>query len=227
MNSREHQLTPWSNDPVTDRPGQAFYLRDEETGDLWSPTALPIRDEAATYVARHGWGYSRFEHASHGIAAELLEFVPLADPIKISRLTLRNTFRPHQAAVGDRLCGMGPRRVTPGGGSAVRDHAHRSRQRRDAREQPLEPGFRRSRRLRRPRRAPDELDRRPARVHRPQRRARLAGGPGQRDAALGPGGLRPRSLRRPADHDRDRAERRRRDRLLPRRRRRTKPRRGR
>ena len=61
VDSREHQLTPWSNDPVTDRPGQAFYLRDEETGDTWSPTALPIRDEAATYLARHGWGYSRFE----------------------------------------------------------------------------------------------------------------------------------------------------------------------
>ena len=93
VNSREHQLTPWSNDPVTDRPGQAFYLRDEETGDLWSPTALPIRDETATYVARHGWGYSRFEHASHGIAAELLEYVPLADPLKISRLRLRNVSR--------------------------------------------------------------------------------------------------------------------------------------
>ena len=90
VNSREHQLTPWSNDPVSDRPSQAFYLRDEETGDLWSPTALPIRDEAATYVARHGWGYSRFEHASQGIAAELLEYVPLADPLKISRLKLRN-----------------------------------------------------------------------------------------------------------------------------------------
>ena len=90
VDSRERQLTPWSNDPVTDRPGQAFYLRDEETADLWSPTALPIRDEAATYVARHGWGYSRFEHASYGIAAELLEYVPLADPLKISRLKLRN-----------------------------------------------------------------------------------------------------------------------------------------
>lgn len=93
VNSREHQLTPWSNDPVTDRPGQAIYIRDEETGDVWSPTALPIRDETATYVARHGWGYSRFEHTAHGVTAELLEFVPLADPIKISRLTLRNTSR--------------------------------------------------------------------------------------------------------------------------------------
>ncbi len=90
VNSRERQLTPWCNDSVTDRPGQVLYLRDDETGDLWSPTALPIRDEAATYVARHGWGYSHFEHTSHEIAADLLEYVPLADPIKISRLKLRN-----------------------------------------------------------------------------------------------------------------------------------------
>ena len=63
-NSRENQLTPWSNDPVSDPQGEAFYLRDEETGDVWSPTALPIRDPQATYVARHGRGYSRFEHES-------------------------------------------------------------------------------------------------------------------------------------------------------------------
>jgi len=90
VNSREHQLTPWSNDPVTDLPGQAFYVRDEETGHLWSPTALPIRDATATYVARHRWGYSRFEHTSRDVAAELIEYVPLADPLKISRLRLRN-----------------------------------------------------------------------------------------------------------------------------------------
>ena len=68
-NSRENQLTPWSNDPVSDPPGEAFYIRDEDTGDLWSPTALPIRDPQATYVARHGRGYSRFAHTAHGIAA--------------------------------------------------------------------------------------------------------------------------------------------------------------
>nr|WP_209442414.1 glucoamylase family protein [Neoroseomonas oryzicola] len=90
VNSRENQLTPWSNDPVADRPGEAFYLRDEDTGALWSPTALPIRDEAATFVARHGRGYSRFSHAGHGIESELLQYVPLDDPIKISRLVLRN-----------------------------------------------------------------------------------------------------------------------------------------
>jgi cyclic beta-1,2-glucan synthetase len=44
VNSRENQITPWANDPVSDRPGEAFYLRDDDTGDLWTPTALPIRD---------------------------------------------------------------------------------------------------------------------------------------------------------------------------------------
>jgi cyclic beta-1,2-glucan synthetase len=90
LNSHENQLTPWSNDPVTDPPGEALYIRDENTGEVWSPTALPIRDEGATYIACHGQGYSRFHHGSHGILIQLLQFVPPNDPIKISRITLRN-----------------------------------------------------------------------------------------------------------------------------------------
>ncbi len=89
-NSHENQLTPWSNDHVMDTPGEAIYLCDESTGEVWTPTALPIRDEAATYVARHGQGYSRFQHGSRGINLDLLQFVPPEDPIKISRLTLQN-----------------------------------------------------------------------------------------------------------------------------------------
>ncbi|MEP6824200.1 MAG: glucoamylase family protein, partial [Ramlibacter sp.] len=88
-NSRENQLTPWSNDPVSDPAGEAFYVRDEATGALWTPTALPVRG-AGRYSARHGHGYSRFGHLEHGIELDLLQYVPLADPIKISRLTLRN-----------------------------------------------------------------------------------------------------------------------------------------
>jgi len=91
VNSKENQLTPWSNDPVTDRQGEVIFVRDEETGDLWGPTALPIRDEAAPYVIRHGQGYSRFGHEAHGINLDLLQYVPLHDPIKISRLNIRNT----------------------------------------------------------------------------------------------------------------------------------------
>ncbi|MBI4515493.1 MAG: hypothetical protein HY699_06735 [Deltaproteobacteria bacterium] len=90
LNSREHQLTPWSNDPVSDRPGEVIYVRDLDSGALWCPTALPIREEGGSYVVRHGQGYSRFEHTAHGIGLELLQYVPLDDPIKISRLQIRN-----------------------------------------------------------------------------------------------------------------------------------------
>ncbi|MFM4701925.1 GH36-type glycosyl hydrolase domain-containing protein [Aeromonas bivalvium] len=98
-NSKENQLTPWSNDPVTDPVGEAIYIRDEETRALWSPTAQPIRD-GGQYVARHGFGYSRFEHQAHGIHSELLQYVPVADPVKISRLTLHNlTNTPRRLAI--------------------------------------------------------------------------------------------------------------------------------
>ena len=89
-NSHENQLTPWSNDPVTDPAGEAIYIRDEDTGSVWSPTALPVRDEASTYAAWHGQGYSRFRNGSQGILSELLQYVPIQDPIKISRLVLQN-----------------------------------------------------------------------------------------------------------------------------------------
>jgi cyclic beta-1,2-glucan synthetase len=90
VNSRENQLTPWSNDPVSDPSGEVFYLRDEESDVLWSPVAYPIRDPAGTYMARHGHGYSQFTHTAHGIATTLLQYVPLTAPLKLSRLTLHN-----------------------------------------------------------------------------------------------------------------------------------------
>jgi cyclic beta-1,2-glucan synthetase len=89
-NSRENQITPWSNDPVTDPSGEAIYLHDMDTGQIWTPTALPIRGPG-TYITRHGFGYSRFLHEAHGIASDMLQFVPLDAPAKVSRLTLRNT----------------------------------------------------------------------------------------------------------------------------------------
>ncbi|HMF57313.1 MAG TPA: glucoamylase family protein, partial [Pyrinomonadaceae bacterium] len=89
QNSRENRLTPWTNDAVSDPTGEAIYLRDEESGAVWTPTPLPIREENP-YVIRHGQGYTVFEHTSHGISQELLLFVPLDAPVKISLLRLRN-----------------------------------------------------------------------------------------------------------------------------------------
>ena len=90
LNSRENQISPWSNDPVVDPTGEAFYIRDHDSGQLWSPTASPIRLEEATYTARHGAGYSVFENPSNEIQSQLTQFADVAEPIKISKLTLEN-----------------------------------------------------------------------------------------------------------------------------------------
>jgi cyclic beta-1,2-glucan synthetase len=92
-NSQRNRLTGWSNDPVLDPASEALYIRDEESGVFWSPTAAPIREEPA-YRARHGAGYTVFEHNSNGIEQELTVFVPVNEnggqPIKLQRLQLTN-----------------------------------------------------------------------------------------------------------------------------------------
>ena len=88
-NAHEFRLTPWHNDPVTDASGEAFYLRDEETGYFWSPTPMPVRG-ATPYTTRHGFGYSVFEHTEGGITSELCIYVALDAPVKVAWLKVRN-----------------------------------------------------------------------------------------------------------------------------------------
>ena len=93
-NSQQNRLTPWTNDPVSNPPPEVIYIRDDQSGARWTPTAAPIRERDA-YRARHGQGYTVFEHNSHAIAQELTVFVPVTeagsgDPVKICRLRLRN-----------------------------------------------------------------------------------------------------------------------------------------
>jgi cyclic beta-1,2-glucan synthetase len=93
-NSQANRLTPWHNDPVSDPQSEVIYLRDDDSGAIWTPTPLPVREQDA-YRARHGQGYSVFEHNSHAIGQELTAFVPVdgngsGDPVKVFRLRLRN-----------------------------------------------------------------------------------------------------------------------------------------
>jgi cyclic beta-1,2-glucan synthetase len=91
-NSRENRLTPWFNDPVSDPSGEALYIRDEENGAFWSPTPAPAPPSAAAeYKVTHGFGYSSFLHESHNLIQETTFFVPRHDPLKIVRLSLKNT----------------------------------------------------------------------------------------------------------------------------------------
>ncbi len=91
-NAHEFRLTPWHNDPLTDASGEAFYIRDEETGRFWSPTPQPARGRAP-YVSRHGFGYSVFEHAESGIRSEMWTYVATDAPVKFVVVRLRNQSR--------------------------------------------------------------------------------------------------------------------------------------
>jgi cyclic beta-1,2-glucan synthetase len=91
-NSRENRLTPFLNDPVTDPTGEAIFIRDDDSGEVWTATPGPRRRdrEDGRWVIRHGAGVTRFAHAVHGLESELTVFVDPDEPVKISSLTLTN-----------------------------------------------------------------------------------------------------------------------------------------
>jgi cellobiose phosphorylase len=98
-NAHEMRLTPWSNDAVTDQSGEAFYIRDEESGKFWSPAPLPSPGKS-NYICRHGFGYSVFEYLEDGIHSEMTVFVDRQEPVKFSVLKIRNSSgRPRRLTV--------------------------------------------------------------------------------------------------------------------------------
>ncbi|MGB7157801.1 MAG: glucoamylase family protein [Tepidisphaeraceae bacterium] len=98
-NAHGYRLTPWNNDPVSDPSGEAFYVRDEESGRFWSPTPSPARGPMP-YTTRHGFGYSVFEYTDDGIATEMRTYVATDAPIKFFVIKLRNASgRPRRVSV--------------------------------------------------------------------------------------------------------------------------------
>ncbi|MDF2886823.1 MAG: uncharacterized protein K0R23_1208 [Lacrimispora sp.] len=89
VNSRENKLTPWSNDPVSDRASEAVYILDEITGEVMTPMSLG-RSDRGIYRVRHGFGYSRFLHEELLVEQELTVFCPLNESLKLWNLTLKN-----------------------------------------------------------------------------------------------------------------------------------------
>ena len=88
-NSHEYRLTPWHNDPVSDIGGEAIYLRDEETGQYWSPAPLPVRGKNR-YTIRHGFGYTIFDYTEDGLTTELMIYVATDSPVKFYKLKVTN-----------------------------------------------------------------------------------------------------------------------------------------
>ena len=90
VNSGENRLTPLSNDPLLDFPGEALYLRDEMSTEVWTITPAPMGADDPCLI-RHACGYTSWQKESHELLQVLEVFVPLSDPVKLLRLKLTNT----------------------------------------------------------------------------------------------------------------------------------------
>ena len=76
---RHRRVTRYRYNAIpADQPGRYVYLRDRETGDVWSATWQPVKRELEAYECRHGPGYTRISARHGGIATEILYFVPPA-----------------------------------------------------------------------------------------------------------------------------------------------------
>lgn len=92
-NSRENRLTPFANDAISDPTGEAIFLRDETSGEVWgaTPAPLPRRPEDGRWIVRHAAGVTRYQHAIEGLTQQLDVFVSPTDTVKVAMLTLANT----------------------------------------------------------------------------------------------------------------------------------------
>ena len=123
-NSREHRLTPWSNDPILDPHGEALWVRDEDARAFWSPQPGPTPG-GAPYEARHGFGTSSWRHRSHDLDQEVTTLVAADAPVKLTRLRLTNLAPYDSPALGLLLRATRARRA--GRGHRARDASSRLR----------------------------------------------------------------------------------------------------
>ncbi|WP_443082782.1 GH36-type glycosyl hydrolase domain-containing protein [Variovorax sp. PAMC 28711] len=90
VNSRMHQVTPWSNDPVTDPAFEHWLLQDLDTRELLPLTPAGRGAVAARHRVRHGQGYTVFECLHHNLVLETTFFADRDDPVKLVHVSVRH-----------------------------------------------------------------------------------------------------------------------------------------
>ncbi|MBP7746057.1 MAG: glycosyl transferase family 36 [Phycisphaerae bacterium] len=111
-NSQLAVITRWQQDLAHDSSGKFLYVRDADTGALWSLSPAPVWAELDEYACRHGLGYTTFETAHAGIAAKWTLFCHPREPVELWRVELQNlTDRPRRlelCAYLEWCCGVAP-----------------------------------------------------------------------------------------------------------------------
>jgi cellobiose phosphorylase len=89
--ARLRRLTRYRyNNVPFDFGGRYIYLRDDESGEFWSPSWQPTRHDLQNYTCRHGMGYTIIGSSYRKIDAQTNYFVPLDENLEIWRLTVTN-----------------------------------------------------------------------------------------------------------------------------------------
>ena len=78
------------NSVPPDSGGRYVYLRDNGSGEYWSPSWQPTQRKLDHYECRHGLSYTQIASAYLGVRAETLYFVPLDETLEIWRLRVSN-----------------------------------------------------------------------------------------------------------------------------------------
>ena len=76
------------NDTTLDTNGKYFYIKDGDT--IWNPGWQPTKTPLDSYECRHGIGYSKFTGVKNDVEAALVTFVPIGDPVELTKVTLTN-----------------------------------------------------------------------------------------------------------------------------------------
>ena len=90
VNSRDYQITPWSNDPVVNRPGEALLIHDPASDRVATPFLALGDDPDAVHEVAHGLGYSRFSADYGWVSIEAVMTLADGAPARLTRLSVTN-----------------------------------------------------------------------------------------------------------------------------------------
>lgn len=89
--ARLRRLTRYRyNNVPLDASGRYIYLRNDDSGEYWSPSWQPTRHQLENYTCRHGLGYTIIGSTYDQIEAQTQYFVPLGETLEVWQLTVTN-----------------------------------------------------------------------------------------------------------------------------------------